>query len=238
MALENLDQWRDKFGTLQNVQDNDQSSAEQGGFLSGESAVLVAGDPTYNSGNMANLVPVGLVQQAQISQNKQINEIFEIGSRVPFYIPGRHIIRVSLSRVLFDGPSLFYALYRNGSGAGTVPAANFPENLADIPSSPYPQGAADENGRVAVNNTGDDDQTQSDPGRFWVNLGSSVFNKPLGLGLVLYDMEGQPYGGAYLEECQVQAHNFGVSANQTVLAESISLTARRIKSISAKNIPT
>lgn len=49
-------------------------------------------------------------------------------------------------------------------------------------------------------------------------------------------MEGEPYGGAYLEKCYMQGHQFGISANATVLAENISLAATRIKPLSAESL--
>lgn len=50
-------------------------------------------------------------------------------------------------------------------------------------------------------------------------------------------MKGNPYGGAYLEECYIQSHNFGISANQTVLAENISLSATKLKPLNPNNLP-
>lgn len=231
-----LSQWADNFGKNENVQTEDESSSKRGGFLSAESAVLVAGptnlyDVDETGSTVQRLIPIGLVQQAQVSQSKQVNQIFEVGSRMPFFIPGRHGVRASMSRVLFDGPSLFYALYRGGSGPdGLIPPSNF-KGVEDKPTNPYPEGSPfpPEGG----NTTQADNESL---GRFWTNLASSVFNKPIGLGIVLYDMEGQPYGGSYLEHCLIQSHNFGISANQTILAESISLTARSVVSMNAASL--
>ena len=60
-------------------------------------------------------------------------------------------------------------------------------------------------------------------------MASALFNKPFGLALVLYDMQGDPYGASYLEDCLIQSHTMGIQANQTVLAENIQFTASRIK---------
>lgn len=169
------------------------------------------------------------MQQSQVSQSKQVNEIFEVGSRSPFFIPGRTGVRASLSRVLFDGPSLFYALYRGGEGIG---GPNFKGKASDKPTAPF-----NDEGYESLQGLLNEDQSADTLGRFWSNLSSSVFNKPIGLGIILYDMEGQPYGGSYLEHCFIQTHNFGISANQTVLAESVSLSARRVIPIAASNLP-
>lgn len=235
MALNNLTDWKSRFPDRSHVQPDEHSRSLEGSFLSGESAVVVAGpaelDPNQAAGS---LIPVGLVQQAQLAQNKQLNQIFEIGGRVPFFVPSRVNVRASLSRILFDGPSLFYALYQRQDGNETTvpPIASFSTGSSgsyNNPTAPYaPEGNIARPPEV--------DQEQSDPGLFWSNLGSGIFNRPLGLGFVLFDMEGEAYGGAYLEKCFVQSHNFGISANATVLAENVSLVATRLRPISAASI--
>lgn len=145
MALQNLATWKSQFPNKQNVQPDEHLGTLQGAYLSGESAVIVSGPPVLN-GNASSLYPIGLVQSAQLQQNKQLNEIFEIGGRTPFFVPARVRIRASLSRVLFDGPSLFYALYEreeNAGGLPTVPpAADFgsgSSNSLNNPTMPYPE---------------------------------------------------------------------------------------------------
>lgn len=235
--LQNVASWAKNFPERNHVQPSEHEGSMVGGYLSGESAVVVAGPPVLNSQSDAkNLIPIGLVQQAQVSQNKQLNQVFEIGGRIPFYIPARVIVTASLSRILFDGPSLFYAMYRANHTGDTLDMGSVPDvssfgssatKASDLPTMPYP---ADGQIVDAV------EQKESQPGLFWTNLASSIFNKPLGLGFILYDMDGEPYGGVYLEKCYIRTHNFGISANQTVLAENVSLVATRLKPLSAKTI--
>lgn len=233
MSLKDLKTWKGDFSDRQHVQPEDHKGALSGSFLSGESAVVVAGPAELDGTNVTSLLPVGLVQQAQISQNKQLNQVFEIGGRVPFYVPSRVSVQASLSRILFDGPSLFYALYARGEGDDETtvpPAPTFGSEVlktANNPTAPYPSEGV-------VSRVRGEGQEQNDPGLFWSNLGSGIFNRPLGLGFVLFDMEGQAYGGCYLEKCYVQSHRFGISANSTVLAENVSLVATRLKPINAK----
>jgi len=80
------------------------------GFVSAESVILAAGLPGQPA-DVNTLIPIGLVENANIQQNKALQQLFEIGSRRPFFIPGRHQIQASLSRVMFNGPSLLKALY-------------------------------------------------------------------------------------------------------------------------------
>ena len=86
------------------------------GFVSSESVILAAGHPTISMQTgtdygLATLVPIGLVENANIQQNKALQQLFEVGSRRPFFIPGRHQIQAAMSRVMFNGPSLMKALY-------------------------------------------------------------------------------------------------------------------------------
>jgi hypothetical protein len=233
MSLENLSNWKANFPNKQNVQPDEHEGALNGAYLSGESAVIVSGPPVL-SGSAASLYPIGLVQSAQLQQNKQLNEIFEIGGRTPFFIPARVRVRASLSRVLFDGPSLFYAMYEresNDGGTPTVPSsADFGSGSShslNNPTMPYPDSG--------IIDTQSESQN-ANPGKFWGNLGSAIFNRPLGLGFVLFDMDGEPYGGVYLEKCYIQSHSFGISANATVLAENVTLSASRVKPLDASGL--
>ena len=77
-------------------------------FLSAESVIIcrvpeVSGGPEFN---VAEWIPVGFIESASVQQRRQINELFEIGSKLQYQIPGRNIIRVNLNRLLLDGPSL------------------------------------------------------------------------------------------------------------------------------------
>lgn len=247
MALKDLNQWKEKFAKRTRVQPEEHDKAVDGGFLSGESALVVSGPPEFDNEQPADLIPVGLVQNAQVSQNKQLNQLYEIGGRDPFFIPGRVQTRASLSRILFDGPSLFYALYQRSFGEEEqIPSpANFggeqsyPQNN---PTMPYggSGNTISEDGQLmdTIRETNNEiEQSESDPGLFWTNLSSAIFNKPLGLGFVLYDMEGEPYGGTYIENAYITSHRFGISSNQTVLAENVSLSGTRIRPLSAASIP-
>lgn len=193
-------------------------------FLSSETVVLCSGPRKFSDIESTNtdLIPIGLVQNVQFSQQKQIQQIYEIGSRTPVFIPGRTVISAAISRILFDGPSLMQAMYlMKGNAAGTVkltnpfPAATTTKTVLphDAPTLPY-------DGLNTVNGEGGKD---ANPGQFFINLASSFFNKPLGLGFILYDGEKQAYGGFYLEDVYIQTHNLSIASQQTVLVENVSL---------------
>ena len=107
---QNLSKWKDNLLKTY-VQPNEVGASSN--FLSSETMVLTAGPSDITKSGAESLmdsVPIGLVQNVQISQNKQINQLYEIGGRDPYMIPGRTVVSLGLSRVLFDGPSLMKAL--------------------------------------------------------------------------------------------------------------------------------
>ena len=203
-----------------------------GDFLSSESVVLCSGpaklDSATDTTQPLELIPIGLVQNTQVTQAKQIQQLFEIGSRLPFFVPGRTTVQVGMARVLFDGPSLMQALYvyTHGNdlvvpaiGDGTSETSNPGEPFNDPPTGD-PNIVGDFTGFSTVSNA-----------EFFINLASEFFNIPLGLGVVLYDMQQQAYGGFYLEECYIQSHRFSASAQQTVLMEDVSIRCTALKPI-------
>jgi hypothetical protein len=188
-------------------------------FLSAESMVVCTGPPEYNpADDFANLIPVGLVQNVQVSQNKQISQVFEIGSRKPIFIPGRTIVNCGISKILFDSHSLMKALYLQthsdviGLGVEDVDGVDVPITLSTGEDAP---------GLVTDGTTPD----------FFINLASKFFNRPLGLGFFLRDMEGDQYGGFYLNNCYIQHHTFNIASQQTILVENVSIRCSRLEPV-------
>jgi hypothetical protein len=225
--VKRLQEWIEKF-TSEHAQPLDTTA---GDFLSSESVVLLSGPPKLDNGNPpTNLIPIGLVQNVQVTQAKQIQQLYEIGSRKPFFVPGRTTVQVGIARVLFDGPSLMQALYVYNEGDSNllIPAIN--ENLSALANPGEPFNEAGEDPVVVGNLAGGFDTTNTTG--FFINLASEFFNLPLGLGAVLYDMQQQAYGGFYMEECYIQSHRFSASAQQTVLMEDVGIRCTAIRPIS------
>jgi hypothetical protein len=200
MAQKNLSTWNFKD---ENVQDLGSVS----NIISSESIVVLAGPPKLRMDSInEDLIPIGLVENATVTQNKQMQQLWEIGSRQPYFVPGRTFIQAGLTRVLFDGQSLLKAIYQ------MTDSENWPNIDAEedeLPGWPYNHDAEEK-------------------GQFFINLASQFFNNPLGLGFVIKDQEEETYGGFYLEECYIQNHQFTVQANQTVVLENSGLRATKI----------
>lgn len=230
-SVKKLEQWVEKF-TSEHAQPLDTVA---GDFLSSESVVLLSGPPKLDSGNPpSNLIPIGLIQNVQVTQAKQIQQLFEIGSRLPFFIPGRTTVQVGMARVLFDGPSLMEALYVYNEGGVElyVPAIGEGQTALSNPGEPFNSAGEDP---VQIGTTTGGFETTNNA-EFFINLASEFFNKPLGLGCIMYDMQQQAYGGFYLEECYIQSHRFSASAQQTVLMEDVGIRCTALRPISIDEI--
>jgi len=165
------------------------------------------------------IVPIGLLEGVQISMNKPLSRIFEIGSILSYIIPGRALGGISLSRVFFDGPSLLKAIYM---GEVKADAADSNWKYAKFISSKYTNGN-DQDAYQQFAHIGS--------GQLAINLASTFFNQPVGLAFYFKDQQSDTVSQIYFEGCQVSSHNLGISANMNVLTESISMEFIRCRPI-------
>lgn len=60
-------------------------------------------------------------------------------------------------------------------------------------------------------------------GDFLLNIGSSLFSKPVGLFAIFRDMENNPVGGVFFERTFVMSHNMQISSQSPFLGEGVQL---------------
>lgn len=161
------------------------------------------------------IVPIGLIETAQISMNKPLSRIFEIGSQLSYIIPGRTIGGISISRVFFDGPSLLKAIYM---GEVKADFADDKKKWAKFQSSPASEDAYQEFAHLGSGNIA-------------MNLASSFFDQPVGLAFLFRDQQDNSVGQIYFEGCRVSTYNIGISAQMNVLTEAISMEFIRCRPI-------
>jgi hypothetical protein len=174
-----------------------------GNFISAESVVLAAGPASRNGVSFENLIPIGLCDSASIQQNKNIIQLFEIGSKLPYILPGRTFAQIQLNRVVFNGDSLL----------GAVTAANG----ATAPTGSDSPGFGAYTGNV-----------ETTEGAFYLNLASSFFNKTFGLAILYQDSDaenalagkGQWVAAFYAENCLIQSHQMNIQGQQYIVMES------------------
>lgn len=159
------------------------------------------------------IVPIGLVETAQISMNKPLSRIFEIGSFLSYIIPGRAVGGISLSRVFFDGPSLLKVLY---AGEVVEDSASVDAKYAKFASTKTEAGKA---------------FAHIGSGNLAMNLASRFFNQPVGLAFFFKDQESDTVSQIYFEGCRVGTWNMGISANMNVLTEAVNIEFVRCRPV-------
>lgn len=185
--------------------------SQGGNFISSESILIAAGPPKFST-VLSNIVPIGVIQNFNLVQNKNIQQLFEIGSRETILLPGRTFIQSSISRLVFDGPSLLRALYTLAIDPSLLDRTAIPD---DSPLQDVSNWHADEAGN----------------GKLYISLASEMFNRPMGIALLMHDNNNDVYGGAYLEHTYAATHNLSLSSGQTVVAESVSLRVSKVRPI-------
>lgn len=173
-----------------------------------------------NTSTGYRVVPIGLVETAQISLNKPLSRIFEIGSKLSYIIPGRTVGGISLSRVFFDGPSILKAMYfgevKSDYATADHKFAKFmsdPKFDTDGVTELYQQFANIGSGNLAM------------------NLASSFFDNPIGLAFFFKDQGTDLVSQTYFEGCRISTYNLGISAGMNVLTEAINIEFVRVRPI-------
>lgn len=174
---------------------------------------LVANPDTAQRQKAVFLFPIGIVENLTLVSNRQLQILFEIGSKRQFYIPGRVVPQISLARTLFNGPNILRSLY------AYYPAANLPGRTTDI-VAPTTSAVKEAAACPVEENPGFQD--------FFVNLNSDLFDKPFGLLMILKDECNRPYGAFYLENAFINNHQLTVNASSTLVAEGVTIQFERI----------
>jgi len=193
-------------------------------FINAASTLIAAGPPrfrdTVGGGQVSTgegrdtvktfVFPIGIIEALSVSQARQLQRLFEIGSKRSYFIPGRNVGQISITRTLFDGPSLMRALM-----------AYFPEELLTRFDA---QQLLESN---AVVNCPD---IRNAPGYsdFFINLDSEVFDNPMGIFIAHKDSCAENYGGFYLENAFLNSHQMSISATSTLIAEGVTIQYDRM----------
>lgn len=186
-------------------------------------------------------IPIGVIDTATIQQNRQVAQIFELGSKRSYILSARTVSQMSLARVFYKGASLLrmlYAYYPSKVKGGTdneVISTDYGnilrDNTKDAGSSMGGEPVKMDSwlkSRLPV--------IQENPGynNVWFNLASDVFSQPCGLIMFMKDNNKSDVAAVFLEECNVQTHGLSISANSVVLAENTSIMFERIVPIKVK----
>lgn len=192
-----------------------------GRFVTGAYTGLFAGPPRLaNLGatvNLANALdtspetashivyPIGLTQSVNVSHNRQFNRIFELGSERSYFISGRTMGQLALARVLYHGPSILRVLY-----------AYYQDSTANVPALFT---------NVGMTTMANPHDVVIPPGfqNFYINLASDLFSQPIGILMIVQDVNQMAYGACYFESCVIPNHTWATDAQGVIVQESVAL---------------
>ena len=226
-----------------------QGGMKDGDFANGQFLLVCAGPPHMSNfkgpsslGSKDVVFPIGLTQNVALSHNRAISRIFEIGSERSYFIPGRTVGQLTLSRVYYSGASLLrclWAYYQEQDG-------EFPEieslwdNDAHLDPAlrPYAAGASILGGGAPVSKTLH--RVRIPPGfnNVFLNLASDLFSQPIGIMLLLRDSDKQNLAACYLEQCYVPTHNWATDANGLIIQESVGIHFERLVPVNVRAVAT
>ena len=182
-------------------------------------------------------IPIGVVSAVSITQDKQLNQIFELGSKRSYFLSGRTLGSMQLGRVLYKGPTLLrmmYAYYPASKIAKAVGGDNS-NILSDLPADPgtshgeMPIAMSDELKSIVPD-------IQMNPGfeNFFMNLDSDLFSQPHGLILYFKDNANNDVGAVFLEECYIQNLGMQMTADAVALSETTMVRFERVRPIKVR----
>lgn len=167
----------------------------------------LTGSIQINDPRMNQVVyPVGVTQNMNLSHNRQFSRIFELGSERSYFISGRTIGQLGLSRILYSGPSILKVLYAYYQDL-------LPPTL--VPGLLVGSGGAQVNPHNVVVPPGYEN--------FYCNLASDLFTQPIGLLIMVKDNNQATYGAFYLESCYIPNHTFATDAQGVIVQESVAV---------------
>jgi len=215
-----------------------------GDFISAESTLIAAGPPelamtgvsTFSDSEESNfdndgeaVYPLGVLESFGITQARQVQKLFEIGSSRAYFVSGKTMGSIAVARALYNGASLMkimYAYYRQNKAG--YPNFNHLAVDAIIPGSnniPSPNRA------LLVGKYQEDllaIKTSPGYGNFMMNLASELFNQPTGLMMYMRNSMDIDFGAQYAEQVHVTGHQMSINAGVNVIMESCSLEFERI----------
>ena len=162
--------------------------------------------------------PIGVVQNFSLGHNMSLSRIFEIGSVRSYFIPGRVVGQLGLSRIMYHGPSLLRVLYSYYQDL--VPPTIVPSVFTNL-------------GPATVSNPHD---VVIPPGyeNIFLNLLSDLFTQPIGLLMMFKDSNEDTMGAGYLEACWVPNHSLATDAMGTLIQETASVQFERLVPIATQ----
>lgn len=174
-----------------------------------DTTLVLAGPPRFLAQEqevstfLDKLLPIGMISQMRISQNRGVNPTQGIGASRLFYTVNKAQGSASITRLLINGRNLLRALYTNAVTSGIdVTKFDAPAAFGDAKS------------------------------QFFVNLDSELFLIPFGMAVFFRDKIHNEIGAFYMELCMVGDWSLGFAVGQSMIMENVNLLYDQLRPIS------
>lgn len=213
-----------------------QAGMVDGRYATGAFTMLAAGPPRLaniggaaglaqavtGSGQAANqiVLPIGIVQNFNVSHTRNFARIFEVGSERSYFIGGRTVGQLGLGRIYYHGASLLrvlYAYYQDLIDPTVVPAM-FPNAGAAAMANPH--------------------DVQIPPGyeNIYINLASDLFTQPVGILMYIRDINLATLGAVYFEACYIPNHSWATDSQGVLIQEQVAVQFERAVPVSVAGV--
>lgn len=201
----------------------DENMGTPGLFIASESTLIAFGPAAATSA--FDVVKVGLTPNIAISQQIPQQRLPEIGSMRVHILNGVPVGGGSMSRLVYNGPSLIRYAYGNLYDDNGNPTALA---LAGMMTGSGPaQSFAANAWKLIMNNP--DKVMQGDMNTdLWLSTWDTRLKAPFGICIYFQDVAGAAVGGIYAEGTKINSHNITQSAGQLIMVEGISFAFDRL----------
>lgn len=107
------------------------SAGDENKFLSAARCILYVA-PSDKATGTGTFTRVGVVQGYNWGENKQMEMVFELGSDIPYYIPGRTTGQIQIQRILLSGEDFLNLIYNGDTSGGEITPERWIRSLRDI----------------------------------------------------------------------------------------------------------
>jgi hypothetical protein len=199
-----IDQWNPQSSHIERLMDNaayTSAHPDDTLILVGPArwASIAKGTDGADAGGAIGLVPVGMLQQMQVSQQRQVQPAQAIGCSRNYFLAGKPMVNFTIGRLFAKGNNLHRALYANIMNDAKIAGFN--------PSEPAAT-------------------TDHSAGVF--NMDSELFLVPFGIAVAFRDKSGGNLGSFYIESCMISSYQVGIQSGQNIIMENINGSADRL----------
>ena len=109
-TVSNINQWNPQDACIERVMDNAAYTSAHP-----DDTLVLVGPARYSAdpAKLSELYPIGMLQQMQVSQQRQVSPLQSIGSGRNYFLAGKPMVNFSIGRLFAKGPNLYRALYKN-----------------------------------------------------------------------------------------------------------------------------